>query len=199
MSLQDAQREAVRRATADLVGVEMASRCRLLWLPQPQADAVRFRAFGVNLVLRLPGFDLTLAEGGAPARLGDQLLVLHYLRCAVSPAPTGEPISFRDLPGGRVYWQPFLSRSITPLLRAIGNDLERLTRHLDRFDWQPVAVGDLGARIHALGRIEATLVYRKGDEEFEPTAELLFDACIRRVYTTEDVAYLAGRICLGLL
>ena len=30
-------------------------------------------------------------------------------------------------------------------------------------------------------------------------AELLFDACIRRVYTTEDVAYLAGRICLGLL
>jgi len=104
MSLQDAQREAVRHAAADLVEVEMASRCRLLGLPQPQADAVRFRALGLNLVLGLPSFDLRLAEGGAPARLGDQLLVLHYLPCAVSPAPTGEPISFRDLPGGRVYW-----------------------------------------------------------------------------------------------
>ena len=74
-----------------------------------------------------------------------------------------------------------------------------LTRHLSRYDWVPFEAGDLGERIHAVGRLDATLVYHRGDEEFGPAAEILFDACIKRVYTTEDVAQLASRICVGLL
>jgi hypothetical protein len=40
---------------------------------------------------------------------------------------------------------------------------------------------------------------RCGDEEFGPAAEILFDACVRRVFTTEEVAHLTSCICLGLL
>jgi len=58
---------------------------------------------------------------------------------------------------------------------------------------------DVGSRCRMLGLPppQGNLL-RCGDEELGPAAEILFDACIRRVYTTEDVAHLASRICLGL-
>jgi hypothetical protein len=43
------------------------------------------------------------------------------------------------------------------------------------------------------------LVYRAGDDEFPASADLLFDACIRRVFCAEDAAVLGSRVCLGLL
>jgi hypothetical protein len=108
-------------------------------------------------------------------------------------------ISFRELPGGQFFWEPFLSRSVRPLLKRIGNNLELLKRNLHSFDWEPASLGDFAARVHALGKVYLTLVYRVGDEEFPPSAELLFDACTKRVYNAEDATVLAGRICLDLL
>jgi hypothetical protein len=68
------------------------------------------------------------------------------------------------------------------------------TPRLSRYDWHGFAAGELGARVHAIGMLDATLVYHCDDEEFGPAAEILFDACIRHVYPTEDVAHLAVRI-----
>ncbi len=85
------------------------------------------------------------------------------------------------------------------MVERIGNDLELLKKNLDRFDWEPVSLDDLGARIHAIGKVYVTLIYHLGDEEFPSSADLLFDASIKRVYPTEDAAVLASRICLSLL
>jgi hypothetical protein len=60
-------------------------------------------------------------------------------------------------------------------------------------------LGDLPARIHALGNLHLTLVYHLGDDELPPAADVLFDGCIRRVFGAEDAAVMASRICLGLL
>jgi hypothetical protein len=199
MSIQDAQREAVRRGAAALGSVDLGARCDRLGLPAPQEGALRFRAFGQNLVLRVPSLDLVLAETGRPAQPGDHILVLHYLRCGCTIQPTGDLISFRDLPGGKFYWPAFRARSVGPLIGRVGSQPEALTANLQRYDWQPFLRGDFGARIHGIGLLEAFLIYYRGGEEFGPSADLLFDACIKRVYTAEDVAVFASRICLGLL
>ncbi len=59
---------------------------------------------------------------------------------------------------------------------------------------------DVESRCRALGLPppQGNLL-RCGDEEFGPAAEVLFDACIKRVFTTEEVSHLASRICIGLL
>lgn len=197
---QRAQAEAARRAAAALAGVELAGRCRLLGLAAPQGDGrLAMRLFGQDVLVVPPEFEVVAAGSGRGVSLGDRILALHYLQHDLPVAPAGLLITFRELPGGPFYFGPFCSRSVTPLVRRIGNDLDLLRRNLGRFDWQAVAMGDFAARIHAIGRIEATLVYHIGDDEMGPQAELLFDGCIKRVYCTEDVAVIGSRICLGLL
>jgi hypothetical protein len=198
MSKQQAQLEAIRRAKEKLIAVDLTARCVNLGLPIPKENTVRFRAFGYDLCLDR-NFDLADVKTGKPAKLGDHILVLHYLLCDIPLEPTGEVITFRDMPGGQFYWQPFLSRSINPLLSRIGNNIDLLRERLNRFDWKPAEGGDFAAVINGIGRLDATLVYNRGDEEFGPAAQVLFDACIRRAYVTEDIAQFAGRICLGLL
>ncbi|OHB56876.1 MAG: hypothetical protein A2Y07_10920 [Planctomycetes bacterium GWF2_50_10] len=199
MSKLEGQNEAIKRAKADLAKIDVAARCVSLALGSPAGGLVPFRAFGSDCLLKLDSLDLTLAASGNEMKPGDQILVLHYLLCDVPVQPTGEMITFRDMPGGQFYWQPFLSRSVDPLLKRVGNDLETLKTNLKRFDFELAQDGDLSANIHALGKIYARLVYHLGDEEFPPAAEILFDSSIRRIYNSEDVAFLASRICLGLL
>jgi len=43
------------------------------------------------------------------------------------------------------------------------------------------------------------LVYRRGDDEFGPSAEVFFDSGLRKVFSAEDAATIASRICIGLL
>lgn len=200
MSKEFANREAIRLAVSKLQNIDLAKRCENLGLPSPNENgAINFRAFGTNWELRSGDFQLVNAETKAPAKPTDRILVLHYLNCDLPVPETDMFLSFRDLPGGQFYWQSFRSRTVQPLVDKFQNNLDQLNKNLNRFDWKPVKYGDLSARIHVIGRLDLTLIYRRGDEEFPPTADILFSANIKRVYNSEDAAVLASRICLGLL
>jgi hypothetical protein len=190
---------AVRAAVEKLGKVNLADRCSRLGLTEPRDGILKLRAFGMDMVLQVPDFELILVESNKSAKISDRILVLHYLLCDLPVQETGELISFRQMDSGQFYWPAFLSRSVRPLVQRIGNDLELLKKNLSRFDWGPVSLGDFAARIHAIGKVYVTLIYRIGDEEFPASADLLFDSSIKRVYPTEDAAVLAGRICLGII
>ncbi len=195
MSRQDGHAKALELARERLASRDVNAACQRLGLPAPQNGCCAVRFLGNDLLLTLPELELLDASSLQPAKHVDRLLLLHLLLSEVNWRQNDEWISFRDLAGGLFYWQPFRHRSLLPLVRAIGNDLQRLQECLDRFDWQPLAIGDLGARIQVVGLLQIGLVYRAGDEEFSPTADLLFPAAIRHALATEDAAVLAGRIC----
>ncbi len=197
---QKAEALAAERGAAKLAEVDLAARCAGLKLQPPAADgSVVVRVFGQDLRLARPDFSATVVATGKPARAADRILAIHYLLCTTPVEPTGQWVTFRDFPGGQFYWGPFCSRTVKPLVGRIGNDVELLRKNLDRFAWQPLDVPDLAAKIHAVGAVDAALIYRLGDEEMEPTAEVLFDACAKRVFCAEDVSVIGSRICLGLL
>jgi Domain of unknown function (DUF3786) len=199
MSQKAGQKEAIDLAISKLAAVDLTERALLLGLPVPENGVIRLRAFARNYLLRQSDFSLVEEDTGAVAKPGDQILVLHYLLHDLPVQSGGELITFRDFPGGQFYWQPFLSRTVMPLVANIENDMARLQRNLARFDWEPLAFGDLGARIHTIGQMYLSLVYRAGDDEFAATADILFDSGIKKVYIAEDAAALASRVCLGLL
>lgn len=198
MSKQDAQLEAIRQAVSKLQQVDLLARCPALKLPAPVDGRVKLRAFGTDFELTIDTFDLMVCKTGAPAKEADRILILHLLLCDVPLIPSEELITFRDFPGGGFYLEPFLSRTVRPLVKRYGNKLDELKAAINRFDFQPLELGDFSARIHAVGCLHVTLVYRLGDDEFPADAELFFNVPVKRAFCAEDAAVLAGRVCLGL-
>jgi hypothetical protein len=199
MSKQQAQQQALEQALTALADVDLERRLPLLGLPTAQDGRVPFRLFAQDALLDLSDLAIRLAASGAPAKLADRILVLHYLMHEGPVARTERLVSFHEFPGGSFYFGPFRTRTVEPLVKRFGNDLDALRTNLGRWDATPVPQGDLGACLHAFGPLYLTLIYQRGDEEFGPTAEVLFDAAALRVFGTEDAAVLASRICIGLL
>ncbi len=195
-----ARLDAASRAAEMLEGVDLPARLELLGLAGPEQDgSVVMRLFSRNVRLTPPKFNATDVSSGDPANLADRILALHYLLHESTICPSGEWISFRDLPGGATYWPSLASRSVLPLAGKTGNNLDLLRKGLDRFAWQPMTMGDFAARVQVVGLLDAALVYHLGDDELPAQADVLFDAVMRKVFCTEDVAAMCLRLCLGVL
>ena len=183
---------------------DLAARCERLGLKNPadRDGKVHVAMFGKTLEMTPPGFDGVVKETGKPPKNADRLLALHYLLCDVPVVQEDRWITFRDFPGGAFYWQPFLSRSIQPLVGRIGNDLNLLRERVQQRFAARIESGPadaLSARIQAVGNMDMLLVYRAGDDEFPASADLLFDAGFRRAFCAEDAVVLGSGVCLGLL
>lgn len=191
--------EATVRAAEKLADVDLEARCKQLGIAPPESNGrLKVRVLGNDLVFTPPKFEACDANTGAPANPVDRILALQYLLCDTPVEATGDWATFREFPGGQFYWGPFHASSVAPLARRIGNDPGVLRERLDRFDWSPMDVGDLGARIKVMGKLEVGLVYHEGDDEFPSDINILFDACMKRVYVAEHIAALARRVCWSL-
>lgn len=215
MPQKEARDEAIRRARERLEPLfasgerAVESRCAALGLPPAAGGAVEFALFGREARLELASGDLTYADGAAPPQ-ADRILFYHCLACESALPPGGDPISFRDFPGGAFYWEPFRSRTSLPLAERYGADLaagsSALRAALGRFEWSELALGDFGARVRGFGNLGLILIAYApeapgavGAAGLDAEFNVLFEAAARRAFGAEDAAAFASRICLALL
>jgi hypothetical protein len=198
VSKAEAKRISVARAVSQLHGIALSERCANLGLPIPAGGVLRFRMFDSEMELDARSFELKDLRRGEHAKADDHILLLHFLLHESPLIPSDKLVSFREFPGGGFYLEPFLSRCAKPLVKRFGNDIEAMKASAARFDHEPFEIGDLGLRIHALGHLQVVIVYRLGDDEFPPAAEILFNQPVRDVFCAEDAAVLASRVCFGL-
>lgn len=127
-----------------------------------------------------------------------EILLLHYLTNASGAPPKGEKVSFKELPNGFIYNEPFTNRVIRPLVAAFGQQPQLLHRSGAAIGGKPVLLGDAAVEIPALPRVPLTFIIWAGDEEFAPNGGVLFDATVPAYLSTEDCVILA-QIGVGLL
>jgi hypothetical protein len=199
MSKTEGQNEAIRLAVAKLANADLSARAENLGFTFSDAGTVLIRAFGSECAVNLKNFDIVNQKPGQPVKPDLKIIILHYLMFEEKFSETEKLISFRELPGGRFYLEPYKSRSVNILISRIKNDAVLLKKNLSRFEWRETYPGDVGAVIHAIGKIHVTLAYYRGDEEMPPSADLLYDSSIGKVFNTEDVTVIASLLCRGLL
>ena len=108
--------------------------------------------------------------------------------------------AFQDIPDGRFYLDAFLKRAKVPLVGAFGTRPEKLIEVATKaYGAVPFDHGDCSVRVKALPLIDVALILWKGDEEFPPEGNVLFDKSISRILSAEDVAWLAGMIVYPLI
>ena len=112
-----------------------------------------------------------------PAKIHISVLILHYLTQKIKGLPrvTGKWISFKELDGGQPYYPVFKKRVLERVAKkfdmAQSADFEKA---LDVFEGVPILVR-----------------FWRGDDEFGPEANVLFDKSIPEIFCTEDVVVLS--------
>ena len=194
----EARREAVRRARGRLAEADLAKAVTRGGLTVDADGRAAVVLLGRGFRVAPDSLEVMAVDAGRVS-LVDELLILRYLEVEREVQPTGREITFRDLPGGNFYAAALAKRTTGLLIKRFGEDPESLRTALDRFPRVPLDVGDVAARVSAIGRIEITLVFRATDEEFPATADILYDHVIASVYSTDEVAALTTHLCVGLV
>jgi hypothetical protein len=167
--------------------------------------SVLFSLLFLNQKMRItwPDFKVFSGKTGEEMPIQQQILLLHYLHGALSSngaEPTGEWISFQEVPDGRFYLDAFHRRAKNPLVQAFGENPERMVKLASQaFESQPFDQGDASVLVRALPRITVALILWKGDEEFPPEGNILFDRNIIEILSAEDIAWLAGMVVYPLI
>jgi hypothetical protein len=169
---------------------------------EPGADGksrIAVRYLGREVWLSLPEGILE-TPGGGSISLREEILILHYLEKASGIPLTGNWVSFAEIPGGAFYHPVFLQRSKAPLVKFFGEDPQRfLVLASEEAGGEPWEMGDTGVKIQAFPRVALGMVLWKGDAEFPPEGNVLFDSSITDYLPAEDIVILAETVVWRLI
>jgi hypothetical protein len=165
--------------------------------PRPD-NQIGLRCAGRNYVVTYPD-GMVLDALGAPADISVAILLLLYLLEATGVPAADRWVSFEQLPGGAGYLASFRGRVVQPILKAFGPQPQRLLAAARAVDGEPLALGDVAVRIPALPRVPIAYALWRGDEEFPPSASVVFDASVEGYLDAEVATALAEHVSRRLV
>jgi hypothetical protein len=147
---------------------------------------VNMTVFGRSCAVDTRCRSITL-DGRAVKQLG-AILVLHYLISATGEVPQGTTISYRQLPGGNVFYPSFKERVIDVIAGMFHQNPNLLYSSVKSMGARKREFGDASVTIQVFPHLPVTIIVWKGDSEVHGSANLLFDPTASSYLNTEDLA-----------
>ncbi len=187
--IQEARGELRGKDPAVLAANSGAKQVRL----SKEEGELRLSLWGEEYVITYP--EIEACQGKERCSDWQWSLFLHYLRTADGTPLADRWVSLREIPGGRFYHEAFQGYSGNRLAGHFGNDLEAFRRAAEGAGGERRDLGDAGYAFQALPRLSLAVVYWSGDEDFSPTASVLFDASAGHYLPVDGLAVLGRQLC----
>ena len=157
------------------------------------ADRLGIHAENGVFSVTLMGKTYTVAEnaeiadlqGNAPA-LPVQTFLLRYLLEGKNLPALGGWKTFREMPWGELYIKPYTGRVLTRAAFTFGTRVEAFRKAAEKMGAQPIAHGDAGFEFALIGDYKIRLLVWAGDEEFPPSAQVLYSDNFEEGFAPED-------------
>ena len=147
-----------------------------------------------------PDFNfLDVADNDVKFPIQEQVLIMHYMSSMKSIEPAGKWIAYREIPGASFYFSAFVKRAIDPLKQVFGKNVAALVTAAGKINGKPIDIGDAGFEFQVFPKVSLQMIIYEGDDEFEPEANILFDATAGEFLSPEDAAWLAGMVVYRLM
>ena len=135
-------------------------------------------------------------ESDAEASDYEKILFLRYL-CEGKYFPQqGKRLSYNEFPWGSVYYKNFEGRCIRRCARVFGKDIKKFVKMIENnpsLRAEALNIGDASYRLEFINGLYITIILWGADDEFPPSAQLLFDDNFVFAFTAEDLA-VAGEV-----
>ena len=150
-----------------------------------------------------PAFEIECTDGrgewaGLTQSNQARLLALRYLLEGTSMPGTGKFLTYREVPWGEVYIRQFTGRCISRLAFSWGNRLEEYRRRMVKLGAVPIKESDAGYAAEIFPGFEIRFLIWEGDDEFPPSAQILFSDNFAAAFHAEDLV-VAAEVVIGTI
>ena len=183
----------------ELDASEIAQRCGLEF--NSEKSAFIMRLLGTEYFLTYPEFSICGPDGNDTTNPYEKILVLRYL-CEGKFFPSqGKQLSYNEFPWGDLYYSNFEGRCLKRCAFTFGKDISAFVKMIERnpqLGAESVNNGDVSYRLEFINGLYITIILWQGDDEFPPSAQILFDDNFVFAFTAEDLA-VVGDVLIGRL
>ena len=169
-------------------------------LPDVKWDEKEFyvNLLGREYAISHPAYAIRALDGGSIPPLPTQTFLLRYLLEGKSVQPKGQWLTFREMPWGELYIKPYTGRLLTRAAFTFGTRVAAFQAAAEKMGAEPVKHGDAGYRFQLIGGYQMQILVWEGDEEFPPSAQVLYSDNFADGFAAED-RVVAGDILIGTI
>ena len=177
----------------------------------PQEAAVRTgadfdgEAFTLRLVnaeyrITWPKYSITAdrADAFALKALPGQTFLLRWLLEGKAAPARGEFKTFREMPWGELYIQPFTGRCLTRAAFTFGTRVAQFAAAMEKLGAKKLPHGDAAYELELLPGYAMQLIVWAGDDEFPPNSQILYSDNFADSFAAED-RVVAGDILISIV
>ena len=127
-----------------------------------------------------------------------QTFLLRYLLEGKAVSWAGQWKTFREMPWGELYIQPYTGRVLTRAAFTFGTRVQAFADACEKMGAEKLKNGDAGYEFAFLGGYKMRLMVWAGDEEFPPNAQVLYSDNFENGFAPED-RVVAGDILISTI
>lgn len=159
--------------------------------------AFTVRLLGTDYRVAYPDAAVTAPDGATPP-LPLQTFLLRLLLLGKRAPADNDFKTFRELPWGEVYIQPFTGRVLTRAAFTFGTRIDAFRAAAEKLGGIALKHGDAGYEFTLFDNYRLRLLVWEGDDEFPPNAQLLYTANYAGGFAAED-RVVAGDLLISAL
>ena len=127
-----------------------------------------------------------------------QTFLLRFLLEGRAAEPSGDYKTFREMPWGEMYIQPYTGRCLTRAAFTFGTRVPKFRAACEKMGAQALEHGDAGFQLELLPGYAMQIMVWEGDDEFAPTAQILYSGNFETGFAAED-RVVAGDILISAI
>ena len=143
-----------------------------------------------------PEYALEALDGKPLPNLPTQTFLLRCLLEGKELPFLGQWKTFREMPWGELYIQPFTGRCLTRAAFTFGTRVAAFRAACEKLGARKLPHGDAGYEFSFFGPYSMQLLVWEGDDEFPPNAQILYTDNFAQGFAAEDGVG-AGDILIG--
>lgn len=116
------------------------------------------------------------------------ILILRFLINSKGIKETKKYLTYKEIEGGHVYYPNFKSRTIKKFVDSYGNEIDEFRLCMENIGAEKLSLGDISYKVRFINDTYVVFVLWEGDEELEPSGNILFDSNINYYFNAEDLA-----------
>lgn len=132
-------------------------------------------------------------DGSICTNLSLKIIIIRYLINSTGEPPVDRYISYKEVPGGHVFYPNYKKTIIDRLALEFECCIDKYKQLMDSIHAERISMGDLAYKFRYIGNTYMIFILWFKDDEFEQTSNVLMDANAIQYFNAEDLA-----VCPGL-
>lgn len=155
---------------------------------------------GVGYRIAWPEYAITSEKADALALgyLPAQTFLLRWLLEGKAAPAKGQFLTFREMPWGELYIQPFTGRCLTRAAYTFATRLSAFCAAMEKLGAKKLSHGDASYEMELLPGYAMQIILWEADEEFPPNSQLLYSDNFADSFAAED-RVVAGDLLISVI